>query len=340
MHLNGWQRYLISVCLSVSAIAVASFLVGQTLTPSKEKNLLQNQTTSPAQPQDRNDSAPLSSPTSNNQPSQAIPASPEPRTLTQANSGWNKNLEIDSVAYDLYIPPNYNTRDGSRARRLPCLLVLPGWNFPRTSWVENSNLVDYADRYGYAILLPEMGKTLYESQYYPETRMKWNPVPGGEFIKARFIPQIRQRHNLLHPGQYNTMLGLSTGGRGVALIALANPGLFVAGASLSGDFSQENTSTDRLMTAVYGSFSAFRDRWQGQDNPQARAAEWQMPLYLAHGTADTVVPEEQSRLFYDALVKQHQQHIEYNDVKGAGHDYTFWGGQLENVFEFLDKDWN
>jgi dipeptidyl aminopeptidase/acylaminoacyl peptidase len=64
-----------------------------------------------------------------------------------------------------------------------------------------------------------------------------------------------------------------------------------------------------------------------------------MPLYLAHGTADNVVPEAQSRLFYDALVRQNSSTIivEYLSVTGAGHDYNFWEGQLENVFEFIDQ---
>lgn len=115
--------------------------------------------------------------------------------------------------------------------------------------------------------------TLYESAYYPETQMKWNPIPGGEFIKNHFIPEIQKRHNLLLPNQNNTLLGLSTGGRGVALIALENPGLFVAGASLSGDFSQENTPDERLMTAVYGSFYQEPLRWKGRDNPMARVSE-------------------------------------------------------------------
>ncbi|MGK7877275.1 MAG: alpha/beta hydrolase-fold protein [Xenococcaceae cyanobacterium] len=261
--------------------------------------------------------------------------------IPNANAGWNKNLMVDDVPYDLYIPKNYG--DASK-HVLPCLLVLPGWNFQRTSWVENTRLVEYADKYGYALILPEMKKTLYESSYYPETKMKWYRVPGGKFIKKRFIPEIQKRHNLLKEGQHNTMLGLSTGGRGVALIALENPGLFVAGASLSGDFSQENMRQDRLMTSVYGSFANFPERWKGYDNPQARVNEWSMPLYLAHGTADNIVPESQSRLFHDAL-HRHGRHgdkasIKYNPVKGAGHDYKFWGGQLKEVFEFIDKNWH
>jgi len=262
---------------------------------------------------------------------------PRPQiAIPNAIPGWNKNLMVDNVPYELYIPPHY-----SNAPLLPCILVLPGWNFPRTSWVENTSLVEYAEQYGYALILPEMGKTLYESSYYPQTRMKWNQVPGGQFIKDRFIPTIQRRHNLLQPGQYNTILGLSTGGRGVALIALQNPGLFVAGASLSGDFSQEHMPEDRLMTAVYGAFANFPKRWTGtrSDNPQAQVRNWQMPLYLAHGTADNIVPESQSRLFYEALKKAHGNMIpiEYHAVTGAGHNYQFWGGQLKDVFRFFNE---
>lgn len=257
-------------------------------------------------------------------------------SLTNAHQGWNLNLEVDQVPYDLYIPLNYGEHT---QKKLPCVLVLPGWNFPRTSWLDHSRLVDYADRYGYALILPEMGKTLYESEYYPQTTLKWHHIPGGKFIKEYFIPTIAQRHHLLQQGHDNMLLGLSTGGRGVALIALENPDLFVAGASLSGDFSQENMPDDNLMTAVYGAYTQYAQRWLGQDNPQARVKEWKMPLYLAHGTADQIVPEAQSRLFYEAIKAQHQDLIplQYHAIAGAGHDYQFWHGQLEDIFQFLDQ---
>lgn len=253
------------------------------------------------------------------------------QTEVQLEKGWHKNLQIDDVFYDLYVPVS---------PPVGAILVLPGWNFPRTSWVENSDLVKYAQKYGYALILPEMGQTIYESSYYPETTRRWNNVPGGEFINHRFIPEIQTRHNLLQPGQNNTLLGLSTGGRGVALIALANPGLFVAGASLSGDFSQENMPTDNLMRAVYGEIDQFPQRWLGVDNPQARIAEWTMPLFLSHGTADEVVPESQSRLFYIKYLQAHQgdtQVIEYHPVADAGHDYVFWNSQLEGIFKFFAR---
>ena len=249
--------------------------------------------------------------------------------------GWHKDFNVDNVAYDLYIPSSYNQNKLIRS-----LLVLPGWNYSRTSWIENTDLKKYSDRYGYIMILPEMGKTLYASTYYPETSMKWNSISGGKFIKDNFIPAIQQQHGFLQPDQYNTLLGLSTGGRGVALIALENPGLFAAGASLSGDFSQENTPSDRLMTSVYGSFWEFKYRWLGRDNPQSRVAEWKIPLYLAHGIQDNIVPESQSRLFHDALIKHHGDKIkiQYDAVQNAQHDYNFWGGQLPYVFQFFSNN--
>lgn len=267
------------------------------------------------------------------QPSQSKAS--EVGVVMNAIAGWNRNLQVKDVYYDLYLPPKLHENPNPKR---PCLVVLPGWDFPRTSWVENTNLVSFADRYGYVLLLPEMDKTLYASTYYPETTLKWNSIPGGAFIKTAFIPEIQKRHQLLLPGQHNTLLGLSTGGRGVALIALENPGLFVAGASVSGDFSQENTPEDRLMTALYGSFSQFQSRWLGRDNPQARASEWTMPLYLSHGTADDIVPESQSRLFFEAIKQQQPSAVvEYHPVAGAGHDYPYWGSQLEAVFKFIDQ---
>lgn len=310
-------------------IILATGCTKEKLSNSTQKEL-DTATTESTKLQSSTSSLQTKTPSTNSQTnSQILATNP---TTTTLKYGWHKDLKVDDVAYDLYVPVSY-----SKHQLVHSLLVLPGWNYPRTSWIENTSLIQYSDRFGYILILPEMGKTLYESAYYPETTMKWNAVAGGKFIKEKFIPTIQQKHGILKPGQYNTLLGLSTGGRGVALIALENPDLFVAGASLSGDFSQENTSSDRLMTGVYGSFSRFKSRWLGKDNPQTRVSEWKMPLYLAHGTADSIVPESQSRLFYNALINSHGNQITilYNPVPNAGHNYQFWGGQLPYVFQFF-----
>jgi len=236
--------------------------------------------------------------------------------------------KVRDVEYDVFIPDNFQNK---------FLLVLPGWNFSKSSWIENSSLRSLASRFGYALIMPEMKKTLYESSYYPETKMKWNALPGLVFLKDHFFPHLQSR-GILQKGQKNFLLGLSTGGRGVALIALDNPGLFTAGASFSGDFSQDLMPKDRLMQLVYGPYESFSERWKGKDNPAHRALEWTMPLYLSHGLLDRIVPESQSSIFYEALKKAGKENLViYKAVSGKGHDYAFWNAELTPAFEFFEK---
>lgn len=217
-------------------------------------------------------------------------------------------------------------------------MVLPGWNFPKEDWIQKTKLKTIADEKGYALILPDMKKTIYESEFFPETRMKWSPNPGLVFIKSYLIPEIQTKHHLLLvENQKNYLLGLSTGGRGVVQISLDNPGLFSAGLAFSGDFNQEEMPKDNLMTAVYGPITEFHDRWVGKDNPTTRIEEWKMPIYLSHGILDRVVPPSQTESFCEALKKANKPNVSCNMVKGMTHDYDFWGSELKGGFEFLEN---
>lgn len=244
--------------------------------------------------------------------------------------GWNKNLEVEGVPFDVFRPTEKNERT---------LLVLPGWNYSRERWIKESRLESFAKKLNYILILPEMGKSLYASKYYPQTSLKWHRIPGGVFIKNYFIPHLQKEFNLLQSEHRNYLLGLSTGARGVALISLENPFLFIAGASLSGDYDQMSLPEDKLMSALYGKIEYFPERWNGRDNPYYRAKEWKMPLYLAHGSKDPVIPEFQSSMFYDELrnKKKADVPIVYYAAKGYKHDFKFWDSQLGNIFRFFSK---
>lgn len=232
------------------------------------------------------------------------------------------------IPVDIFVPAGDGRYKGD-------VLVLPGWNFPRTEWQRKSELLLVAREKRLRLILPEMGKSLYESRYFPETRLKWASTPGGIWVKELLIPEL-QRHGYLIPGGKSFLLGLSTGGRGVALVHLANPGLFTAGAALSGDFDQTAMPADRLMTSVYGSYYAFRERWSGIDNPRTMIRSWSMPLYLGHGRRDTVVPFSQTEDFYLALKEAHPKlRLIFNAPESAGHDFAYWGSELRPVIDFF-----
>lgn len=214
------------------------------------------------------------------------------------------------------------------------VVLLPGWKFSRLRWLNETTLPAEAERRGLCLLAPEMGVTLYESQYYPETRMRWSSQPGLRWLLDVFLPEMQAR-GLLRDGQRNYLLGLSTGGRGVALLSLAKPELWTAAAALSGDFDQRRMPRDRLMQAVYGPIEQFPERWAGADNPQQRLAEWKTPIYIAHGRGDRVVPFEQSERFAAELQRLHPALAQRFVALEAGHDFAFWSAQVPPVLDFF-----
>jgi hypothetical protein len=237
------------------------------------------------------------------------------------------------IDVDVYIP-----KDGKITADL---LVLPGWKYSRTRWHRETDLLILADRFGYRCVFPEMNISCYESEYFRETQpwMKWSVTPGGKWIREIFLPYIRKNHGLFQPGGRNFLLGLSTGGRGVALVSLQNPGLFTAGAALSGDYNQLDLPRDNLMIGLYGLYGRFRERWSAVDNPYQAASDgkWEMPIYLGHGDSDRVVPVEQSRRFAGLLTKKYPElKMRYCEAKGQGHDFVYWNSELEGVFSFFE----
>ncbi|MCB1303442.1 MAG: prolyl oligopeptidase family serine peptidase [Leptospiraceae bacterium] len=262
------------------------------------------------------------------------PARPSGYSL-ELKPGLHANLQCEGVAYDLYVP-DLKTQSAQSYR---LLLVLPGWKFDKSRWYKETSLKQFADANAMILILPQMNISLYASQYFPQTTMKWHRYPGLVFVNQHLIPELHKKYGFFQKGMPNFLLGLSTGGRGVAQIALSNPGLFRAGASLSGDYDQSVMPGDNLMRAVYGPYEKFKERWKTIDNPQHAAADWAMPLYLAHGTADKIVPPSQTQRLYDAIVsaKGKEFPVQLDMVPGAGHDFHFWNSRLKASFAFFSK---
>lgn len=232
------------------------------------------------------------------------------------------------------------------------VLVLPGWKHERSRWVKQTKLLDHARAHGFRLILPEMGVSIYASEYFEETKRKWAPVPGLVFITDYLIPQLQKQGYLtgfneaispLAPPATDKqplprlLMGLSTGGRGVLQIGLARPDLWEAAAAFSGDYDQTRTPKDRLMTAVYGPFEDFEDRWSRVDNPIYAIDNWKIPLYIAHGTKDTVVRVGESRVLYDTLRATHPNLKVEIETPAMGHDYPFWGDYSLKAFQFFDR---
>jgi dienelactone hydrolase len=217
-----------------------------------------------------------------------------------------------------------------------CILVLPGWNFKQDDICQKSEFCNMFVKQGYALVLPNMLKSIYALQIYKETRPDWQKYPSLNWVTDSLIPIVQKQYNLLLIGQNNFVFGISTGGRGVAMILEQTDNIFNAGAALSGDFNPLLDINDNLMIGYFGSYNLYPNRWTDGNNPFNNASKIKVPMLLSHGKADKIVPFKQSEEFYFELIKtnpkiKHQLIL----VENAGHSYEFWSKEYKNVLAFF-----
>jgi S-formylglutathione hydrolase FrmB len=214
------------------------------------------------------------------------------------------------------------------------ILMLPGWNFSRAKTCENSSFCSKALQKGFVLISPEMGKSLYASRIYPNSRKEWAACPQLRFITDTLQPRLQQQFGLLKQGQRNFIYGISTGARGGALILEHTDSLYAGAALLSGDYDQCADPSDNLMNGFYGSYKQYPERWEGDDNPSRNAGKIRSVLYIGHGKADQVVPFAQSNDFYNRL-KQQGAHVTFSAKDKQGHNFEFWDSETEAVLNLF-----
>lgn len=262
----------------------------------------------------------------------------EPNKLTDTiNADTNKTIKRNGPVNDTLLiidnrkvfikVPTQKTRG--------TFLVLHGWNFPADDWCNKTSLCSKVKEHGFYLMLPDMGKSIYQDQNYPETRSEWLVYPTRSWLSDTLIPLIRKKYGLLLENDSNYIVGLSTGARGVALVLLDFPDLFKGAAALSGDYDQMNMLDDNLVTAYYGAYYTHKERWQKTDNPVSRIKEYKTPIYLGHGTIDKVVPPEQTIEFYDSLKKYHPSLKIKLNMPEAEHNYDYWDSEVDSIMKFF-----
>lgn len=215
------------------------------------------------------------------------------------------------------------------------ILVLPGYNYSDTGWCQHTRLCELAQEQGFDLVFVEMQRSLYLARYYKETRADLRKHPTRTWLMDSVIRKLFA-DGLLDRGKPTFVMGLSTGGRGAAMMALENPGIFCAAAALSGDFDPEVQKDDRLMIHSIGAYSQFPERWKGDNNIVRRIKEFDVPIYIGHGMADKMVPIAQSVRFADALQKQSPGlYVRTHFPARMAHNYVYWDSELEPVLAFF-----
>ncbi len=203
------------------------------------------------------------------------------------------------------------------------LLFLHGWNLLPMEFFYKTSALDFLLNRNYTIIIPEMGKSVYSSRFFQETKSWVRNYPSLDFVIK-----------LAYEFKPNILLGISTGARGAALLNITTrDSLFDFIILLSGDYDQTEMPNDRLMTAAYGSYSKYPGRWQKIDNPYYNLSRWQTPTFIAHAADDPIVSVSQSRMFCKKLKAITPGKIICYFPEKGGHSYHFW----EKAFLFAGK---
>ncbi len=270
-------------------------------------------------------------------------------------------------------------RFAKASTRQKMLLLLPGWNFADTQWCTRTRVCDEATKRGYDVMLVEMGKSVYMDSLYPQMRADYRLHPTRTWLWDSVLKPLQRRSYFTDQGipedptktvngrvLYKSMrlpipsyvMGLSTGARGALLLALEHPEAFQGCAGLSGDYNPLLMKNDNLMINCLGKFDDVPWRWRGTNNIEMRVDFFKVPMYLAHGSDDRVVPMKQTESLLLAIERSeackaraafpkvytavthhylNEKIIQSEIVVGAGHDYIFWNQAGLKALDYFDE---
>jgi Putative esterase len=272
-------------------------------------------------------------------------------------------------------------RFANASTRQKMLLLLPGWNYADTQWCTRTRVCDEATKRGYDVMLVEMGKSVYMDSLYPQMRADYRLYPTRTWLWDSVLKPLQKRSYFTDQGipedpintvdgkvYYKSMqlpipsyvMGLSTGARGALLLALEHPEAFQGCAGLSGDYNPLLMKNDNLMINCLGKYDDVPWRWRGNNNIVMRVDSLRVPMYLAHGGNDGIVPMNQTESLLLAIerseackaraavpkvstaVNHNYLHSKTNFVRseifrGCGHDYIFWNQAGLKALDYFDE---
>jgi dipeptidyl aminopeptidase/acylaminoacyl peptidase len=212
----------------------------------------------------------------------------------------------------------------------PLIVYLYG----RGGSISNYNLAgaDYAEmrqlaaERGYDILVPELGTDHWMNDHAQHTL---------DAIIADAAANNPVDLNVVH------MMGTSMGGGSSLAYAIHRPDLVRSVSSLLGisDFAQwvgENPNYLSSVSAAYGGTPAqVPEAWSKTSAMENLDAFKSIPVFLVHGTADTVVPPSQSRQLATALGAKGYE-VTLREAQGLGHDDAAVTPFQHEIVDFLD----
>jgi S-formylglutathione hydrolase FrmB len=251
---------------------------------------------------------------------------------------WQKtsiqSSDGSSVTVALYFPKSY------AAGMNRTLILLHSYGKSSSEWEKTSGAAKLADEHGIILVCPDMGKTMYENEYFDETTIRWNALPGGKWIPQVLIPYLRKEKDLCTDRKLTGIAGLEIGARGALLAAARNPEMFCFAGGISGMYDSGSAMRFDGFNALYGKYKENKERWENADSIITLAPQLsQTVIFLSHGNKERNPSIDQSQLLLIRLaqLKKKQGGFQYRFFeKGYGDGWVIWGPSLIECFKDFD----
>jgi len=258
---------------------------------------------------------------------------------------WLKNIQVP-VSYNgetstariqVYFPKDY-----VKGKYYRTVIALHQYGDKENDWETSTSVASYANKYNMVIVCPGMGKSIYETAFYPETEYKWNIIPGGLFIGETLIKFLNDNFSVATKKEGTGIMGVTAGAHGAVLVAAKYSKKFGAAAGISGFYDQSSMQTSRMVDAVYGSYRKNPERWENDDNIIKLADNLKgVKVYIYHGARNDAFNPGQSQLMAIKLKqlqkKDSDYNITYREGKTGGYGWLYWRGQVEPVMDFMNE---
>lgn len=256
---------------------------------------------------------------------------------------WTRNVKISAelngekfeATYSVYIP-------SKRSSDSVTVLLLHDYNGSSNDWIRESVFTREAEKRNYVLIAPDMKMSAYENEFYPETKVKWSPVPGAKWIGEFLIPHAKSNFGAFSSREKTMIAGAGMGGRGAFICAARYPKYFKYVAGFSGYYDNETLKRNSALNNLFGSYKENPERWKTCDSPLVLADNLSnMILFLSHGIEDYIVSPDQSVMFGVKLnsVKKKNSNVDfrYYTNKYGMHDWNMFNSGTAAFLSFVDE---
>lgn len=236
---------------------------------------------------------------------------------------------IPSQTKSFYDP---ETKVEQESKPLKTLYLLHGWNGDHEDWIQKTSIIELADQYNLAIIMPSG-----ENSFYVDHPSEDN---YGKFIGEELVKETRYLFPLSHKREDTFIGGLSMGGYGALRNGFYYDDTFSKILALSSrilqreepfhDLTEDNPINKRFWHLL--SSQSFKDLKADMDIYHLIGQSKTKPeLFLTCGTEDHLY--EENRALHQWLEKKEfpHQYIE----KPGGHTWPFWADAMADAIPWL-----